>query len=211
MFVQTKSSRLIVLWQVGLFLVLLGAGNTWASESPLEIVRATTNQALTVLQNGTPQGKNKLDKMWNIVVPRFDTQEIAQRSLGTHWKNLTEEQQKHFVQLFTQLVKKNYSGTLERYTKDAQFFFDGERIEGDTAEVQTRIQTPAQENPFSVTYRMHRQGEKWLVYDVVAENVSMVRNYRNQFDRIMDKSSYEGLVQALEEKLQEIETTATSS
>lgn len=209
MIVQTKSSRLMALWQAGLFLVLLGASNAWASESPLEIVRTTTNQALSVLQNGSAQGKKQIDKMWNIVLPWFDTQEIAQRSLGVHWKNLTEEQQKHFVQLFTQLVKKNYSGTLERYTKDAQFFFDQERIEGDTAEVQTRIQTPTQETPFSVTYRMHRQGEKWLVYDVVAENVSMVRNYRNQFGRIMDKSSYEGLVQALEKKLQEIETTSS--
>lgn len=206
---STKSSRLMALWQAGLFLVLLGASNAWASESPLEIVRTTTNQALSVLQNGSAQRKQQLDKMWNIVLPWFDTQEIAQRSLGVHWKNLTEEQQKHFVQLFTQLVKKNYSGTLERYTKDAQFFFDQERVEGDTAEVQTRIQTPAQENSFSVTYRMHRQGGKWLVYDVVAENVSMVQNYRNQFDRIMGKSSYEGLVQALEKKLQETETTSS--
>jgi len=206
MFVQLRSLRLMILWQVSLFLVLLGFHNARAAESPLEIVRTTTNQALTVLQNGAPQGKNKVDKMWNIVLPRFDTQEIAQRSLGVHWNSLTEEQKNNFVQLFTQLVKKNYSGTLERYTKDAKFFFDQERIEGDTAEVQTRIQTPAQDNSFSVTYRMHRQGDKWLVYDVVAENVSMVRNYRTQFDRIMGKSSYEGLVEALQKKLQEIET-----
>jgi len=209
MIVQMRSSRLGTLWQVGFFFLLLGFDSVWASESPLEIVRTTTNQALAVLQNGSAQDNKQLDKMWTIVLPRFDTQEIAQRSLGVHWSKLTEEQKKNFVQLFTQLVKNNYSGTLERYTKDAQFFFDGERIDGDMAEVQTRIQTPAQPNSFSVAYRMHRQGGKWLVYDVVAENVSMVRNYRSQFDRIIEDSSYEGLVQALEKKLQEIETASS--
>jgi len=115
------------------------------------------------------------------------------------------------VQLFIELVEKSYGHTLDRrYTKDVQFSFDQERIEDNFAEVDTRILLPSQDRPFSVNYRLHRVGGKWLVYDVVIENVSMVRNYRTQFSRIINKSSYEGLVQAIERKLKELNASPSS-
>ncbi|MGH9425391.1 MAG: MlaC/ttg2D family ABC transporter substrate-binding protein, partial [Terriglobia bacterium] len=89
------------------------------------------------------------------------------------------------------------------YTADAQFSFDSEQIEGDSAEVQTHIKTPARDKPFSIVYRLHQKNGEWLVYDVVAENISMVRNYRNQFSRIMNDASYEELERAIKEKLTE--------
>lgn len=200
---QTKDFRLSILWKMGFVLLWLLHREAWASESPLEVVRHTTEQAVAVLQ--TPSLKDRLqersEKFWQIALPRFDTQEIAKRCLGPHWNEITEEQRKEFVQLFVELVKRSYQSTLERHTSDARFSFDGERIEGDAAEVDTRILAPSQEQPLSVNYRLHQVGEKWLIYDVVAENVSLVRNYRNQFDRILKDSSYEGLVQALKKKI----------
>lgn len=190
---------------------LFQSANAWAANSPLDMIRSTTNQALTVLTNPSDRDKGQrqqqIERMWEVVLPRFDTEEIAQRALGVNWRELTEEQRKEFVRLFIQLVKKNYSSTLERYTADAQFFFDHEDIDGDHAEVQTRIMAPSQEKPFSVVYRLHREGEGWLIYDVVAEHVSLVQNYRNQFSRIIDKSSGAGLIDALKQKLAELEAT----
>jgi phospholipid transport system substrate-binding protein len=197
---------------IGILLVascLLWRVRVWASTSPLETIRATTNQALAVLEHPEYQGdghrQERIEKMWEIILPKFAPEEIAQRSLGVHWRQLTEEQRTHFVQIFIQLVKNNYSNTLDRYTKDAQFFFDSEHIEGDFSEVQTRIQSPSQEKPLSIVYRLHQQEGEWFVYDVVAENVSMVQNYRNQFSRIIADSSFEGLVQVIEQKLKELE------
>ena len=188
-----------VLWSV----------SAWAATSPLEMVRSTTNQALTVLANAPAKGKDQrqqqIERMWEIILPSFDTQEIAQRSLGVHWQTLTEEQRKEFVRLYIQLVKKSYSSTLERYTADAQFFFDNEQIENDHAEVHTRIKTPSQDNPFSVVYRLHQHEGTWQIYDVVAENVSLVQNYRNQFSRIIAKSSADGLLDVLKQKIAELE------
>lgn len=185
----------------------------WASDSPLDMIRSTTNRALAVLADPSTQGKEQrqqqLERMWKIILPRFDTAEIAQRSLGVHWRTLTEDQRKEFVRLYTQLVKKNYGSTLERYTRDAQFFFDREDLDGNQAEVHTRIMAPSQEQPFSVVYRLHRTGDEWLIHDVVAENVSLVQNYRNQFSRIIDKSSSTGLIDALKQKLAELEATET--
>jgi phospholipid transport system substrate-binding protein len=200
---------------IGASVFLIGCvfwyARAWAANSPLDMIRSSTNQALTVLAGPADRGKEQrqqqIERMWEIVLPRFDTEEIAQRALGVNWRELTEEQRKEFVRLFLQLVKKNYGSTLERYTTDAQFFFDHEDIDGDHAEVQTRIMAPSQEKPFSVVYRLHQSGDKWLIYDVVAENVSLVQNYRNQFSRILDKSSGAGLIDALKRKLAELEAT----
>jgi len=203
--IQTKGFRLTTLWKVGFVLLLLWHCSAWAAESPLELVRRTTEQAVAVLQNPSlkDRPRERSEKFWQITLPRFDTQEIAKRCLGPHWNEITEEQRKEFVQLFVELVKRSYQSTLEHHTSDAQFSFDQERIEGDVAEVDTRILAPSQEKPLSVNYRLHREGDKWLIYDVVAENVSLVRNYRNQFDRILKDSSYEGLVQALKKKIKD--------
>jgi phospholipid transport system substrate-binding protein len=190
---------------------LCGSVNAWAANSPLDMIRSTTNQALAVLADSSEQGKEQrqqqIEKMWEIVLPRFDTDEIAKRSLGVNWQTFTEDQRKEFARLYIQLVKKNYGSTLERYTTDAQFFFDREDIDGDHAEVYTRIMAPSQENPFSVVYRLHRVGDEWLIHDVVAENVSLVQNYRNQFSRIIAQSSAVGLLDALKRKIAELEAT----
>jgi len=208
---QRITTKLVVVGVLTSLIYLPGFTDVWAENSPLEVIRSTTNQALEVLKGSAgrekAQRQQQLDQMWQVVLPKFDTEEIARRSLGTHWQELTEEQKKEFTQLFIELVKKNYSGTLARYTTDAQFFFDDERIEGEQAEVQTRIKSPSQDKPFSVVYRLHRKGESWLIYDVVAENVSLVQNYRNQFSRIIAKSSVEGLFDTLKQKLEELSAT----
>jgi phospholipid transport system substrate-binding protein len=203
---QTKSFRLTALWNVGFVLLLLfWRCSAWAAESPLNLVRHTTEQAVAVLQNPSLKDhpQERAEKFWQIALPVFDTQEIAKRCLGPQWNEITEGQRKEFVQLFIELVKRSYQTTLEHHTSDARFSFDGERTEGDFAEVDTQILAPSQEKPLSVNYRLHQVGDKWLIYDVVAENVSLVRNYRNQFDRILKDSSYEGLVQALKKKIKD--------
>ncbi len=188
------------------------SGIVAAADSPLELIRSTTNQALHVLTDSSGGGNSpsqpQLEKMWATVVPRFDTQELAQRALGANWQQLTDEQQKEFTSLFIELVKNSYSDTLKRYSKETKVSFDQEHIEGDQAEVQTHISSPAQSAPFSVVYRLHRKGDTWLIYDVVAENVSLVQNYRNQFARIMAKSSGAGLIEALKRKIAELKATA---
>ena len=200
---QTKGLRSIVLCPLGLLFFLLWNGNTWAVESPIEILRSTTEQAVAVLQNPSLKDhvQERREKFWQIILPRFDTREIAKRSLGSQWEEITEEQRTEFVKLFIELVKRSYQSTLEQYTTGTQLSFDQERIDGDFAEVDTRILSSAQEKPISVNYRLHRVEEKWQIYDVIAENISLIRNYRNQFNHILQDSSYEGLIQALKKKI----------
>ena len=189
--------------------------NAWATaDSPIETIRMTIQQARAVLEDPNYQGQDhkqqRLAKVKEIVLPQFDSQEVAKRTLSTHWKGLTDQQQQEFVQLFIALVEKTYSHNLDRYNNGVQFFFDHERIEDQFSEVDTRVLDPVQNRTFSIGYRLHNVNGKWLVYDVVIENVSMVQNYRNQFNRILTKSSYEELIKALQNKIHELDTASAS-
>ena len=108
-------------------------------------------------------------------------------------------------------MQKTWGRALDRYNTNAQFLYDQERIDGNFAEVETRIFDPVQNRSFSLSYKLHQVDNQWLIYDVVAENVSMVRNYRNQFNRILSKSSYQDLLQALQNKIKELDTLPSST
>jgi len=195
---------------------VLTAMNAWAmADSPIETIRTTIQQARAILEDPNYQGqdhkKQRLEKVKEIVLPQFDSQEVARRTLSTHWKGLTEDQRQEFVQLFVALVERTYSHNLDRYNKSVQFFFDHERVEENFSEVDTRVLDPIQNKTFSIGYRLHNVNGKWLVYDVVIENVSMVQNYRNQFHRILTKSSYEELIKTLQNKLHELDTASAAA
>lgn len=202
---KISMNRLAAFWKVewiGLFFL---AHSVYAAESPLELVRQTTDQAVAVLHNPTLKDhtQKRVEEFWRTVLPSFDVQEIAKRCLGPQWHDMTEQQKEEFTHLFVELIKRSYQNTLEQQTKDAHFSFDQERVEGDKAEVDTRLLGPTQEKPIVVNYRLHQVGGKWRIYDVVAENVSLVRNYHTQFDRILKSSSYDGLLQTMRKKIQD--------
>jgi phospholipid transport system substrate-binding protein len=180
----------------------------------LELIRSTTERARAALHDPAYQGADhrqaRVEKVKEILLPQFDPPEIAKRTLGPYWRDRTEAQKQEFTQLFIQLIEKTYSGALDRYNPDVQFFFDQERIEDDFAEVDTSIFDPAQNKTFAINYHLHKVNGKWLIYDIVAENISLVRNYRNQFNRILSKSSYEDLVQTIQAKLKQLSTPAPS-
>ena len=209
-----RSRSAVLLNMAGAVLITMTV-NAWATaDSPIETIRTTIQQARAVLEDPSYQGQDhkqqRLAKVKEVVLPQFDSQELAKRTLSTHWKGLTDQQQQEFVQLFIALVEKTYSHNLDRYNNGVQFFFDHERIEDKFSEVDTRVLDPVQNRIFSIGYRLHNVNVKWLVYDVVIENVSMVQNYRNQFNRILTKSSYEELIKTLQNKLHELDTASAS-
>jgi phospholipid transport system substrate-binding protein len=179
--------------------------SVWATTPPLELIRSAITQVTTVLENPTYKGEahqqERITQVWKIIEPYFDLDELAQRTLGVHWNERTEEERREFVRLFTALIEKIYSSTLTRYTGDVQISVDQQRIDGDFAEVDTQLINPALGKTIPIQYRLHQEGETWRVYDVVIENVSMVHNYRAQFNRIITQSSYADLVRSIKEKI----------
>ena len=128
----------------------------------------------------------------------FDIGETAKRALGTHWAARTPSERDEFVQLFADLLESTYISRIDEYCGE-RIRYTGERIEGDTAVVNSRVLTrKGSEAP--VDARLLRRNGKWLIYDVMIEGVSLINNYRTQFDRIMRTSSYAELVKRLKER-----------
>ncbi len=128
----------------------------------------------------------------------FDFSEIARRSLGRYWQPLTEPQRTEFVALFGDLLERSYISKIELYGGE-KIVYSGERVEADLATVSTRIMTKnGTEVP--VDYRLFKRGDRWMIYDVSVEGISLVSNYRTQFNKIIQTNGYNGLVEKMRTK-----------
>lgn len=178
-------------------------GQALAEGPATEVVKATVDKAIALLEDPAlrkPERKEeRRRKLIEIIGARFDFEEMAKRTLGREWKNLNESQRREFVDLFTSLLVKSYSGRIEGYSGE-QIEYLNERTKGDYSEVRTRVISGKAEIP--LYYRMINRGGDWRVYDVVADGVSLVRNYRGQFSNILDSESFDGLLSKLREKVQ---------
>jgi phospholipid transport system substrate-binding protein len=132
----------------------------------------------------------------------FDFGETAKRSLGRHWQARTPSEREEFVQLFSDLLERSYISKIELFNGE-RVTYVGETIDGDIATVRTRLVTK-QATEIPVEYRMLKRGERWLVYDVIIEGVSLIANYRTQFNKIIQTSSYQDLVKKMKGKQEEL-------
>ncbi|MGH7845282.1 MAG: MlaC/ttg2D family ABC transporter substrate-binding protein [Candidatus Binatia bacterium] len=154
-------------------------------------------QVLAILRKPANGGAG--NELRELISRRFSFEEMAKRSLGSHWRDLTTDEQKGFVQLFTELLERNYIDRIKAYT-DEKVIFTGERRDEGYAEVESRV-VKREGQEFSIDYRLHLMGDEWKVYDVVIENISLVNNYRSQFNRVILNSSYKELIRRMKEKL----------
>jgi len=132
----------------------------------------------------------------------FDYDEMAKRSLGKHWKQRTPAERKQFAELFASLLENSYSGKIESYNNEKIVYLK-ETIDGEYAEVKSKVVT-AKRDEFTLDYRMINQNGKWMVYDVVIEGVSLVSNYRTQFNKIITTDGYPALVKKLQTKADDL-------
>lgn len=176
----------------------------WSAGTPIDQIRVTLDRVLAILQDPSlssdEKKKIRRDQLRQAIFPTFDFAEMAKRSLGSHWRRRSPAEQKEFVNLFTDLLQNSYVGTIESYNGDKVAYLR-EVQDKNYAEVSTNIIT-AKGEEFSINYRLHLQNGEWKVYDVVIENISVVNNYRSQFNRVISRSSYENLLQVLKEKQQ---------
>ena len=185
-----------------LVLVAGGATLAWAGE-PTEKIKATTDKILGVVRDpalkGAAKEKERRAMIRKAVDERFDWNEMARRSLARHWEGRTEDEKKEFVPLYADLVDRAYMSKVEGYSGE-KVKYEGETVDGDYATVNVRIMTQKGQE-ISVEYRLRKKGNDWLIYDVSIEGVSLVNNYRTQFNSIISQSSYASLVKQLKTKV----------
>lgn len=185
-----------------LAIVFLFAAATAHAGDPAEELRVVVEKVQKILSDPQLKSEGKkqerLDQLRQVIYPKFDFVEMAKRSLGSHWRRRSPEEQREFVQLFRELLENSYVGNIDSYDGEKVVIQD-KRVDKNFAEVDTKIVTKNGEE-FSVNYKMHEADGNWKVYDVVIENISIVNNYRSQFNRVIAKSSYEDLVRNMKEK-----------
>lgn len=173
-----------------------------AAGEPTEAIRGAVNQGVEILKNAKldsqKQRSQVIDRLREIVYPLFDFREMAMRSLGANWRRINSQQREEFVIVFTRLLEKTYADQIDLYNGQ-QVVYTGESVDGDYAQVDSRV-IDKNEQKYSVVYRLHRVDGRWKIYDVVAENISVVNNYRAQFDRVIARSSFDELLKIMTQK-----------
>src|SRR6266576_2233505 len=170
-----------------------------AAGVPGDQVRQTVDKLVAILKDPrlkqVDKKNERREELKKIIYQRFDFTEMARRSLGPEWRRHTPEEQKEFVQLFTDLLGRAYLEQIESYTGEKVQYLN-ERDDSSYAEVDTKI-VDSKGQEFSVNYLLHNANGDWKIYDVVIENVSLVNNYRAQFNRVLASYSYQELVHRL--------------
>jgi phospholipid transport system substrate-binding protein len=169
---------------------------------PTEQIKGTVDRAVLVLKDPSLKPPAKLqerrERLRKVLFARFDFTEMAKRALGSDWRRRTPQEQEEFVRLFSELLERAYAEIIESYS-DEKIIYVNERVDGSYADVLSKIQTSRGEE-YTINYKAHLVSNEWKVYDVVAENISLINNYRSQFSRVIAKSSYEELMRRLRDK-----------
>lgn len=195
-----RRSRIVA---IGLLFLALALGAKIADAGlATDQIKSTVDKAIIVLKDPrlkpSAKTKERRDQLKQILFGRFDFTEMARRALGANWRRRTPQEQEEFVRLFTDILERAYADIIEGYTDEKIIYFN-ERIDGTYADVGSKILTSKGEE-YSIYYKAHLVSNEWKVYDVVAENISLVNNYRSQFNRVIANSSYEELIRRLRDK-----------
>lgn len=181
------------------FGLIVSAVEGGAGEPTVQL-SGTINEFVQILAS-TPAAelrtKGLPEKALTLVFNRFDFTEMAKRSLGRHWNTLGASERREFVDAFTQKLLTAYGRTV-RATGDEKVAYERETTDGRYSSVETRVSSSGGET--AIGYRLHAVDGQWKVYDVVIENVSIVNNYRAQFDRVIAKSSVQELLQKIKQQ-----------
>lgn len=184
---------------------------SFAQDGPTAQVRSTVDKVLDILKDPALKGPEKEEarrkRLKEVIYPRFDFSEMAMRSLGVHWRKRTPQEREEFVNLFGDLLEQSYRKKLESYT-DQDIRYTKEEVDQAYGLVSTKITSEKENLDILIDYKVIRRDAEWRVYDVVIEGVSLVSNYRAQFNRIIQTSSYADLVRKMQVK-QEAEALST--
>ena len=173
-----------------------------AVTDPVVVIKDAVDEIISILQDeklGVPNRKaERKSRVVTIVEKKFDFREMSMRTLAKHWQERSPEEQDRFVFLFKTLLENTYIAKIETYSGE-KVVFKKSALHGNKAIVYSELVRKNVETP--VNYKLKNSDDRWMVYDVEVEGVSLVNNYRTQFASILDKENFAGLLARLEEKV----------
>jgi phospholipid transport system substrate-binding protein len=186
-----------VTWTLICLFALSSAPSAWAG-APTDQLRAGIDRVIKTIRDPDLSGDQRTAErraaISKVADEIFDFTETAKRALGQHWAQRTPAEREQFVRLFTGLVQRTYVSKVDQYNSDMTF--QGDTVDGDQATVRTTL-ILSKGGEMSLNYRMHQAKDRWQVYDINIDGISLVANYRTQFNKIIRTESYESLVAKL--------------
>ena len=186
------------------FIITLLFMASQAFATPSEDVKKTVGEVVRIVSDKNMkrnEGKRRQTLKRTIGVI-FDYSEMAKRSLGKHWNDRSDAEKKQFIDLFATLLENSYAGKIESYNNEKIVYLK-ENVNGNFAEVKSKVIT-AKRDEFTLDYKLTKKNGKWMAYDVIIEGVSLVSNYRTQFNKIITNKGYPELVKKLKTKRSEL-------
>lgn len=190
---------------IGIVLAILALPAGVLAATPLNTVETNVNQLLSVLGNPALEGEagrqKKKESIRAISDTLFDFYALSRRTLGPNWKKFNPDQQKQFVALYRKLLESIYMDRLLQYQDEKVKFIKEITLSDTRAEVQSAIVAASGDIP--IHYKMYRKDGAWKTYDLIVENVSLVGNYRTQFNSLLSKNPPEKVLEVIREKVKD--------
>lgn len=198
---KTSKVKIIILF-FGILLFMAPFHHANASQVQ-EQLKTTIDNILEILRDPAFKGDEKKEArraaLREVIYAKFSFAKMSQLSLARQWKKRSKEEKIQFIDLFGRLLEQTYVSKIESYTNEKVTYVK-EFVKKNKAMIYTKIITDTVEIP--IDYRLYQTKEgDWMVYDLVIEGVSLVGNYRSQFDQMLRKESFEKLVEDLKKKV----------
>jgi phospholipid transport system substrate-binding protein len=196
---RTIATAILALMALCTISLAVATAQTSAKAATQEFV----NQALQILRDKQKSVIEKRRELKPLMEARFDSTEMARSTLGYHWRSLTPEQRTNFTQLFKDFIEAAYLDKVQDYSGQEVQFGQSRSLGQGYNEVDSTIVQPGK-NPIPVTYLLEQTGNRWKVYDVTVDNISIIANYRNQFNRVINEQGFPKLMADLRAKQQQL-------
>jgi len=186
---------------------------TQTPPDPITVIKTGVDQVIAVFNDQQMPLNRRREKLRSMSLGYFDFESMAKSALGYHWRELTPAQRAQFVPLFTEFIQDAYlskmeQATVEKIREEAQTanvqFLKQTYFSSDYAEVFSTVALQDHKDPLQVNYLLHQQDRQWRVYDVTVEAISLIGNYRNQFNRIINNDGYSKLIADLQAKREQL-------
>ena len=186
------------------FFLFVLAGETFAESAITKDLKKTIEKVIEIVSDPELKKNPKLkrERLRQTIGVRFNYTQMVMRSLAKNYKDRTDRERKEFTVLFKKLLENSYASKIENYQNETINYVD-EKIKGKYALVKTQI--VRKDGTIDVDYKLINEGGEWTVYDFVIEEVSLIRNYRSQFSKIIKTESYGALVAKLVKKIKALE------
>ncbi len=210
-------------------MLLFGLAGPAAAQTPMQVsvpsgdatasVKSIIDQSIVVFKDQQISPTDREKKLRAIAESHFDFAEMSKSAIGYHWKTLTPAQQSEFVPLFTTFIEDAYLSRIESYSvekinqqiQSSMIQFVKQTSDGpDYAEVYSTVKLQDRKDPIAVNYLMRDDASEWKIYDITIDAISVIANYRNQFNRVLNNDGYDKLVSLLRQKIQGLQQQAAN-